>query len=410
VTMRWTEIDERFPDPQHTAIPQKPDARGWLPDIATHLTRGALGLPTRPIPRESIRAVIAAGTEDRQLLRGDARHPWGAPWLEERPAQDLLSLFALIAAIEKDWDAVAAFTGGRALGARVIIEKVFGSDATALARHLATAARGRLPARQVLAAMRDVRTQFAADAFGDARAGVLATRLFIGEIVAASDTVAATRAWLDGEDIEIVDSRVVRSVADGEDPRVKIFERYLDELGDDAGIDRELARHAPVDPEPWARYHHRERQPFEDAVIRAWMARRPLPADWDALVDPVVACWLSGSSRASISIGQRFLDLERPVWVGDPAPAFKPGKFFKDDVRKLTKYLEVAVQVGARLEDVMPAWLDFLARRSPATTTIGGEPLRWKFLLELQQTITHRIGKQPREHTGGALRSIVTGV
>lgn len=412
--MRWTEFDERFPDPEEIhALPSRGPSvlRQWVAAVATHEARLALGLSARPIPRESIRGVLAAAIEDRALLREDAYRPLAMP-PEVRPSKGLPALLALIAAAEKDWDAVAACTGGRALGTRVIIEKVFGGADIALARHLSTAARAQLPARQVLAAMRDVRTQFMAGTVDDPRLAVLATRLFVADIVAASDAVTATRAWLDGEEIEIIETRAIRAVADGEDPRVKIFERYAGELGDDAAIERELARTAPADPEPWHRYHHREREPFEDAVVRAWMARQPLPRDWEALVDPRVACWLGAESRAQISIDQRFRDLPGPPRRSstDAQPAFKPGKFFKDDLRKLMRYLDAAIQVGARSEDVEPAWLDFLARRSPATTPIGGEPLRWKFLLDLQATITHRIGNQPREHTGAALRRIVTGV
>jgi hypothetical protein len=259
--------------------------------------------------------------------------------------------------------------------------------------------------------MHDLRAQLAAGTFDDPRGAVLAVRLFVGDVVAAPDPSAATRAWLAGEDIEIIDSRPVRAVADGEDPRVKIFERYAEELGDDAGIDRELLRLASADREPWARHHHRERQPLEDALVRAWMARRPLLVECEALVDPTVACWLDIESRASISVGQRFLDLEPPSRVpAPPPPPFKPGKFFKDDLRKLSDYLYTAVQVGASPDDVEPAWLDFLSRRSPATTRIAGEPLRWKLLLELQSMITYRLGKLPREQTGAALRRIVTGI
>jgi hypothetical protein len=395
--VRWTDIDARFPDPAPMrGVPGRfsTELRTAVAAIATHATRRALDLPTAPIARESILGVIASATEDRYLLR----ESWAG-------------VLALIAALEKDWDAVAACTGRRALGARVIVDKTFGGDITSLARHLATAARAQLPARQVLAAMHDLRAQLATGTFDDPRGAVLAARLFVTDIVAAPEPVSATRAWLAGEDIEIVDSRPVRAVADGEDPRVKIFERYAGELGDDAAIDRELVRLAPADGEPWARYHHAEREPFEDAAIRAWMARRPMLADWEAFVDPTIACFLDVESRASISVAQRFLDLAPRRFVSSgPPPPFKPGKFFKDDLRKLTQYLDTAVLVGASAGDVEPAWLDFLARRSPATTTVGGQPLRWKSLLWLQSTITHQLGKLPREQTGAALRRIVTGI
>jgi hypothetical protein len=419
--VHWAEFDARFPEPApvHQEPPRAYGAyiRSHVDALVTRAARRAFGLPAKPIERAVLYAVIEGAVGTQFVMRDP-----GTP-----------GILALVAAIEKDWDGVAACTGRRVIGSRVVIAKTFGSDTTALARHLATAARSQLPARQVIAAMREVRERFLAGTMVDPRAGVLATRLFVGDIVAAPDVVAATRAWLAGEQIEIVDSAPpVKAVADGEDPRIKIFERYAGELGDDALIDRELAMIETTDHEPWHRYLERERGPIEDAVIRAWMARRRLPQGWEALVDPVVACWLGAESRAQLSPDDRLRDLKMfGIWMrvgrewaspaqglatgknisGADGTGFKPGKFFKDDARKLLEYLALAVVGEARPEDVEPAWLDFLARRSPATTPrINEDPLRWKHLLGLQCAITHRLGKQPREQTGLALQRIVTGV
>jgi hypothetical protein len=421
--VQWTEIDARFPEPPPVReAPERfsPALRLHVTALATRATRIALGFAAKPIERAELGAVIAAVSDDRFVLRDPL----------------LSGLLALVAAIEKDWDGVATCTGKRTLGSRVASEKTFGEDVTGLARHLATAARAQLPARQVMPAMQEVRERFAAGTLADARVAVLAARLFVGDVVAAPDVVATTRAWLAGEEIEIVETAKapVRAVADGEDPRIKIFERYADELGDDAAIDRGLALLDSVDQEPWHRYLERQRVEIEDAVIRAWMARRRLPENWEALVDPVVANWLGCESRAQLSLDERLRDLARRGYVSTKvprgewerpaeglgtgevrgvreAPPFKPGKFFKDDGRKLLEYIATALVVGAKAEDVEPAWLDFLARRSPATTPrIEEGTLHWKHLLAIQCALTHRLGKEPREATGAALQRIVTGV
>ena len=417
--VHWTEIDARFPEPEPAPVPDRwsvgvPD---YVAGMATRAARRALGLSGAPIGREELAAVVAVVTRDFLLLRDS--HTVG--------------LLALVGTVARDWDAVAACTGKQSLGARVVIAKRFSGDAMGLARHLATAVRGQLPAKHVMAAMSEVRELMAAGAI-DARVAVMAAQVFVRDIVASADAVAATRAWLAGEEIEIVESAApARAVADGEDPRIKIFERYAGELGDDAAIDRGLALLEPADLEPWHRYHERERAPIEDAVIRAFMARRPLPDSWNALVDPVVACWLGAEPRAQLSLEERLRDLARGrglytrVGRGDWSRAaeglalgdvgrhevlpFKPRRFFKDDTRKLLEYLAAAIHMRASVEDVEPAWLDFLARRSPETTPrIENDTFRWKHLLAVQSAITHRIGKQPREQVGAALQRIVTGV
>src|SRR5262249_51205378 len=94
--------------------------------------------------------------------------------------------------------------------------------------------------------------------------------------------------------------------------------------------------------------------------------------------------------------------------TGKSAADFKPGKFFKDDGRKLARYLACAMKYGGTAEDVEPAWFDFLSRRSPATTPrIEAGDLHWKDLLAVQVAITYQIGKQPRGGAGLALRRAI---
>ncbi len=420
--MRWTELETRFPDlawaPGQGAIV----VRAHIPAVATHVARVALGLETRPIPREAIIETLADAVMFRRMFTA------------ERQDDVWRGLMALIAALEADWDLVAACTGGAMLGSRVVAKKTFGDDNKGFARHLATAARARLPATSVLAAMTEIRERFAGDAnLPDERFAVIATRLFLRDIVVASDLVPATRAFLDGERLELEPAKAVNAVADGEDPRVKIFERFAAELADDAELTAAVAQETAAPG--WSRDVERAHLPLDDLAIRTYVARLPAFAGWERIVDPMVASWLG----ADCDPEQRFKDVALVVgrsmkldrgwddavkalavgktdavraltgWGG--LPAFKPGRFFKDDGRKLLRYLAAAVFEGARAEDVMPAWLDFLARRSPRTTPrIERAELRWKHLLAIQSVITHRLGKLPRGDTGRALQRIVTGV
>jgi hypothetical protein len=420
--MKWQDIDTRFPD---QVWPTGDDDR--VQAAATHLARAALGLPTRSIDREAIVAAVRQADRWAAYIIAGGRGGRFPNKVDENPVRGLLGL---IAAQLGAWDEVALVTGDSALGTRLSAKKTFGADTRAFARQLATAVRSKLPPQGVITAMTEQRERFIADE-ADPRAVVIAASLFAREMCAAIDPIEATRRWLDSGEIEVPVARTVTAVADGEDHRVKIFERYAPELEDDE-IDRMIGNVQLV--EEWGRWHHRERLPIDSLAIRAFVARRPLFENWAALVDPVVAVWLGADPTRAYE--QRIKDggltstsldddrhWDRPAkelaqgkpddamrFVKGTLPAFKPGQFFKDDGRKLLRYLANAMKSGASEADVEPAWFDFLARRSPKTTPlVETSALDWKNLLSVQAAITAQIGKRSPNQVGGALRKAITG-
>lgn len=407
--MRWPDIETKFPD----------DGASTLPGLLTHGARVALGLPARPRDRKDALRRIS-----NNVLTGWAHH-------HDFAAKGGL---ALLAALEGQWDLVGDATGG-ALPTRVTINKTYGFDTVKLARHLAAVAYARLPATHAVAAITAVRESFVQGGGLDPRAVVLATFLFARDIVRVEDPVSATRRFLEGEELETTAARGFAAPADGEDPRVKIFERFADELADDGAITTLLGKHALTLVEEWGRHLEKPRMAFDDLVIRAHVARVPLPDGWERLVDPIVLAWLGGDAPA---IERRFADLAllrtarhvvsdwedalpglvtgtKVVFVDmvetKKLPKFKPGQFFKDDARKLIRYLASAIAAGAAEADVLPAWFDFLSRRSPATTPrLTGETaeLRWKHLLMIEAAVA-RIAGRPRGEVGRALQQHVSG-
>ncbi|MBA2539005.1 MAG: hypothetical protein H0V17_05170 [Deltaproteobacteria bacterium] len=311
--------------------------------------------------------------------------------------------------------------------------KTYGHDVIKLARHLAAVVHGKLPATHAVSAITHARDMFrnSVNPAADSRSIVLATQLFVRDILRAEDPTATTRAWLDGEQVEIEVTHHVKAPADGEDPRVKIFERYMPELSDDAL----LARHMQSGLEPWARDLEQERLRFDDLLIRAFVARLPLPDGWVPLADPAVAAWLGVETSAT---EPRFRDLGvlrsadritdewsdslyalvggtqarfRELAEGGKLPKFKPGQFFKDDARKLIRYVASAIGNGAPSAAVLPAWHDFLSRCSPASTPrLTGErvALSWKHLLVIQSAIA-RLDGVARGEVGRALQHAVSG-
>jgi hypothetical protein len=418
--VKTAELDALFPDRVWTYARGEHAASTLIPATVTHLARAALGLPTEDVPRDAMLAAIS------ETLRTNR---WG-----EFVSPNWLGFMALCSAYLGDWDLVARCTGGKMLGTTVKT-KTFNLDARGLARHLAAAARSKLPAIKVAAAMNAMRDQFMQGTLvPDARVAPIAAGLFVRDLVIPSDdVVAVTRRWLDGEELELEpQTATVRAVADGEDPRVVIFERYAAELGDDFGIDREVGAVPAMDE--WSRDVARERADLDDLAIRAFVARRPLFSRWELTIDPGIAGWLGAEPTRAIE--QRFLDQKLLHYGGQLAhvrgfediamalavgnheavirstgrdmTAFKPHRFFKDDGRKLLRYLATAIAQGGTVADVEPAWLDFLARRSPATTPrIEAGPLRWKQLLSIQAAITHVLGKGPRGEAGAALRRAI---
>ena len=406
--MRWQDIETRYPEKGGETIAA----------LETWWTRRALGFDVYP---RDVKAELRAAYD---------------AWARTGPSkwdQAMNGRYALVAAVENEWDVVGNCTGGP-LANRVVIKKTYGDNTCGLARHLATIVRGRLPGTHALAAMEDVRARLAADQPPDPSALVIAAHVFARDIARADDAVAATRAWLDGATLELDDARPIAAPADGEDPRVKIFERYVAELSEDVTIAAELATRAQGDP--WSRDVEHSRRTLDDLVIRAYVARLPLPPRWHELVDPIVGAWLDGDP-AGVEARCRDLALLRPagairnewedaLWAivsGTPIgfatlveqgklKPFKPGQLCKDDARKLVRYIGAAIGARASADDVMPAWLDFLARRSPATTPrIASErsPLRWKHLLMIQAAITHRIGGRDMSEVGRALQATISG-
>lgn len=413
--MRWTDISSQFPDVGGST----------LAGLLTHGARTALG--------------FSAEARDRKdaLRRISDRIIHGREHRDDRQGKGAL---ALLAALEGEWDLVGDATGG-ALPTRVVIDKVYGDDPVRLARHLAAVVRSKLPATHARAAIGEVRDRFVAGETAlDPRLAVLASQLFVRDIVRAEDPIAVTQRWLEGDAIEIETVRPFQAPADGEDPRVKIFERYAPELSEDDAILELLGKHAAGKPEQWGRHLEKERIAFDDLVIRASVARLPLPGGWERLVDPIVLAWLGGEAQTigRAAIERRFADLavlrSARYIVGDwedalfalingsvevlvelvdtkKLPKFKPGQFFKDDAKKLVRYLGSAIASRGREEDILPAWFDFLSRRSPATTPrLTGEDtaLRWKHLLALEAAIA-RISGRPRGEVGRALQHHVSG-
>jgi hypothetical protein len=85
--------------------------------------------------------------------------------------------------------------------------------------------------------------------------------------------------------------------------------------------------------------------------------------------------------------------------------AFRPREIFGDDFRLFGRYLLAAKKAKARPADVAPAWLDFLARRSPGTSRLE---LTWRDLLLYQRIITVDLGGEQLGATGPALRAAIT--
>ncbi|HEY0251742.1 MAG TPA: hypothetical protein VGC41_09455 [Kofleriaceae bacterium] len=392
----WRDLEAQFPS---TSVAE-------VPGVATHVMRLALGFSVdRTVTRDRMLEVVRNADNWHTPRRLGDENAWRG-------------MMALIAGYLGDWDLVAQVTGGGALGTRVLQKKKLGSDTRAFARHLATACARKLPAEHVAVAMAEQRERFVAGTCApDGRTAVLATAIFLRELAVVEDVVAATGSWLDGTLAIEAAAPAAKAVADGEDARVKIFERYAAEL-EDGPID--AAVRAVHEPEEWGRHLHRAWE-LDDLAIQAFVARRPLWPDWDRTIDPAVALWL-GAEPWELT-RERLADLKRGTHrgivalglaVGDPRAAkpmaWKPGKFFKDDAKKLYAYLASALANHALESDVVPAWHDFLARRSPMTTPIvEKEELHWKTLLAIQAAITEQIGKRAPAQVGGELRRAITG-
>lgn len=442
--MRWTEIDQRIPardwveSERHGASWQT--LRAQTEALATHLAREVAGLPTAPIDREAARTAVGQAYAQAFMLFGFGARGTAAT------SKHWKGMLGLLAAALGDHDLVALCTGGRALGVKVIASKAFGANTRGLARHLGTASRARLPPSHVEAAMAELRAGFAADSLVDPRVALVAAHVFLHRIAGVADVPAACRAWLAGESLELPEGPAIQAVADGDDARATIFERYAAELSDETAV-----AHAYEFLRRPSRERAQDAKPFihlweSHAATLLFVARRPLPDDWEGCVDPVIAHWLGGQiPRASLAKRHREQaaharrltaegGLAEVSWLGrtdaavlglltgeaalvtamtggKPLTAFKPGKFFKDDFHKLVRYLAAGAAAQATRADVEPALLDFLSRRSPMTNgALRGGSLGWLHLLALASVVYGERGAAPPGEVGRALQRAVTGV
>jgi len=447
--VNWDDIDRAFPERE---LPPA-DAHDWkatrerVEAIATHLARAVAGLPTHPIDRDLVRTTVYDGHRNAFMVFG-----FGAGGTKER-AQAWKGVLGLIAAIHADWELAAKATGGKPIASRVVATRTFGDAPAKLARHLGAAVRGKLPAAEVEAAMTDLRTRFVDDTLPlDGRVALVAAHLYFHQIAVSPDVPAACRAWLEGGALDVPDSAPrAPAVADGEDPRVKIFERYAAELSDDTALAEladELRRSADREefraPEDAARFTLATNAAM---ATHLFVARKPLPEGWERRADPLVVLWLGGTasprvvadhrevlagyverfhdkaeSRLAASWNHTFPEAVFALLAGDPValvhltgggrlPRFRPGQFYKDDPQKLLRYLAAAIDAKAEPAAVIPAWHDFLSRRSPETNpSLKGGRLGWYHLIAIQSAITEQLGGEPPAQVGRELQRAVTGV
>jgi hypothetical protein len=109
---------------------------------------------------------------------------------------------------------------------------------------------------------------------------------------------------------------------------------------------------------------------------------------------------------------------ERLVWApiagylpDQPIP-FTPGEEFEFNVQGLLAHLSAALTVGARFEDVAPAWGSFLVC---ADTLINVHEIEYVLVLWIARIVYHHIGQQPLGSVGDLLydqiqRCIAAGV
>jgi hypothetical protein len=441
--MRWEEIDERFPKPTFPSIDPRSrwaqrarKQRAYLDALLACFARGAVGLDAGTLDPATARSVIDTAYYDAPALFGDSAQ-------DEEYGK---SVCALLAAALADFQLVTTCTGGKTLGLKVQKTKIYRRssdghhDLRGLARHLATAARAKLPPSHAFAAMVPLREDFVADKLADPRVALVAAYAFFAHVAVlpADELRAACRAWLDGKPLDLHDGPALAAVADGEDPRTKIFERFAASLTSERTIahyreEFEESSSYRSDYDVFVPEH------TSDAVTFLYVARQPLPQGWEARVDPHVVRWLGGevgdaalaarrremvaSNKASRDpkrvranvVNQLNVDPAiRALLVGDSKllaaytgggelSTFKPGKFFKDDWKKLVRYLGAAVQSkrSARA-DVEPAWFDYLSREQTIRVS-------WSNLLALQAIITVEIAGGDANTVGRDLQRVVTG-
>ncbi|CAN5406868.1 hypothetical protein BH11MYX1_BH11MYX1_57420 [soil metagenome] len=431
----WSQVRERWPV-----------LRASCEAAATHVARTALGLPAPPsvtvtgyLATEDLVARITKAHAEIYMVFGPGRHPDGS----ERASARWTAMMALLVGVHGEWDLVASMTGG-ALPTTVSRDLALRDNYTLLVRHLAVVARTRatkyaattmrdLRAR-IVRALADTNPEAAEDAAFDVRFALVAARIYFERAVQVHDVGEAVREWLAGAELLHEPASRVREVADGADVRATIFERFLPELSDTHAI-ASAQRVLEIGVAPFGSTFLGTSG--DSAAVFLHVAAEPKPAGWESRVDPLVAAYLGGLvdprrqarslallkprarlfravSNAALAVPANLAHAllardDSAVLVmtggGSLAP-FAPGRIFGDDVSQLGRYLLAARKTNAAPAVVMPAWLDFLACRSPATSRID---LSWRVLLLFQSIITTELGGQPDAATGDALRMAITG-
>src|SRR4051812_14881900 len=151
--MKWAEIDAAYPavDFPPTSSSQDPATlRAQTEALLTYFARAALGFPVADLDRAAASTAVTWAYREAFMCFGYGAGGGGSD------AEYWRSVCALLCAALGDPDGVALCTGGKTLGAKVQASKVYdvGYHLGGLARHLATAARAKLPATAVEAAMK----------------------------------------------------------------------------------------------------------------------------------------------------------------------------------------------------------------------------------------------------------------
>ena len=389
-------------------------------DRAHELFALTLGGPNLFLTSEQIVPRIAKAFAEIYMIFGEGARG------NERESERWTGLLALIAGVFGEWDLVETMTGG-ALPRAVTGDPVFRDRTILVARHFAVIARTRAT-RHAAAAMDELRTAVAdRESAFEVCVALCAARIYFERAAQVPDVAEAVRAWLAGVPLAHEIDPLAATIAEGGDVATTVFERFLPELSDAAGhasARRLLAgntRSAAVD----------------SAAVLLYVAREDPPVEWVSRLDPLVAELLGAAtdpearraSLADLKLRARHFRAVSNIPLAVPAnlahaliandePAilmitgrgtlagFRPREIFGDDFRQLGRYLLAARKAKADPAAVRPAWLDFLARRSPRTSRLE---LTWRDLLLYQRVITVDLGHEPHANTGSALRAAITG-
>jgi len=384
-------------------------------------TLGAPGVYAHMLASDQIVPRIAKAFAEIYMIFGEGARG------TERDSERWAGLLALIAGVFGEWDLVATMTGG-ALPSAVRGDPVFRDQTILIARHFAVVARTRAT-RHAAAAMAELRERLGrsdAETY-DACVALCAARIYFERAVQVPDVPEAIRAWLAGASLVHEVDPLAAEVAGGADVRTTVFERFLPELSEPrahAAARRLLvgdARSATID----------------SAAVLLYISREELPPGWQSRVDPLVAELLGAeidpkrkkASLDDLKVRARHFRAVSNIPLAVPAnlvhallandeaailmitgrgtlAAFRPREIFGDDFRLFGRYLLAAKKAHATPADVTPAWLDFLARRSPATSRLE---LTWRDLLLYQRIITVDLGRESPAAVGPALRAAITG-